>query len=506
MSIADASLRLISADESDNPFLTGLDLPEMAHDIVAKIARNPFRSAGWRQRHQDLSLIGEYLKMVVAPTHQAIDIARLLYSSIRRAYLRRDMRTPEYRRRYYGNSPSDGFSPIQMDGMVIKGITGLGKTHMIEAALRSVPQVIDRGGTIPGMTYLKQVVWLKIEMTEVANLEALVMEIATAIDRALEAHGARSEHYQVATLRGRSAGAKWTDILRVLETHGVGLIVFDEIKYRNFGCASAMRMREDILKLCNRGIAVALAGNPNGFWDETDELLSTSTRESADNLLPSQVARRLSSGGHIRLSPSDGHDHPDWQIYCRALWTCQLLPKIDPPSEEIWSILHMVSAGFPDFAAAAFGAGQVLAARRGHDVLTSSDLLDAARDLPLLKAMAPLIRAFNTKDAMLLRRVEDADVSYFERVWRAAPRLPLADENPKVTFMETPAPAGKEAQELLLRKMSAATKGGVSRSLIHAQREPSALVEAMVPYHLDQLDQIISESGEPRKPDKVGDA
>jgi hypothetical protein len=499
MSDVKTSLKVIAGDDAGNPFLSGLDLPEHAADIVTKIARNPFHSAVWKQSHRDYSLIDSYLKLVVAPTHRAIEIARLLYSAIRRAYVRRDMRTLEYRQRYFGGQTGDNFSPIQMDGMVIKGITGLGKTHMIEAALRSIPQVLVRDRTIPGMTYLWQVVWLKIEMTDVANLEALVMEIANALDRALEAYGVESAHYKMATLRGRSSGAKLTDLLRALETHGVGLIVFDEIKHENFGCDSAMRMREDILKLCNQGIAVALAGNPNGFWDETGELPVVHAKKHAENLLPSQVARRLSKGGHIRLNPSESPDDPDWQIFCRTLWTCQLLPKIGPASLDISHILHKVSAGFPDFGVVAFGAGQVLAAQRGHDALLPSDLLDGAQGSTLLKDMAPLIRAFHTRDSILLRRVEDANATYYDRLWKPAPNLPVSAENPTAGFIETALPIDTKQQESLLRQMAAATKGSVSRTLSRRQREPSATVQEMVPYHLDQLDLIITKKNKTTK-------
>ena len=501
MRFGKAPFKVITGSDPGNPFLQGLILPVSAADIVAAIARDPFRSDSWRARHRDPSMLDDYLEMVVAPTHPAIDIARAFFSAVMRTYERRDMRSAEYRRRYYAARADEGnlLVRLQMNGIIILGITGSGKTHLIDAALMAVPQVIKRHRSIPTLELLLQIVWIKVDMTDVANLEALAMEMAKALDKAL---GGGDKIYNAVTQRGRSVGAKFSDVMRHMETYGVALIVFDEIKQTNFSGDKAARIREAMLKLCNSGFSVALAGNPLGFWtdlEDADLIVDASSKISTQ--LPSQVARRLTAGGKIRLDPAEDITDPDWRILVDTIWPCQLVPDVAPLSPDIDRLLHVASGGIPAFLKAVFSAAQQLALNRGHTAMALNDIQDAADKLPLLRSMAPLIRAFNTKDPVLLRQVADVDQAYYDRRWRRQSTASPSHVAPIAGLVEVPQTPDGAEQEAILRKLSAATRGGLTRSANRSARSPSAVIRDMVPYHLDQLDQII-DAGENDKKSK----
>lgn len=73
-------------------------------------------------------------------------------------------------------------------GVVVLGLTGLGKTFLLVAALSTIPQTIERTG-IPGMSSVIQITWIRIDMSSIASIEALAEQIIRAVDDALDAGG-----------------------------------------------------------------------------------------------------------------------------------------------------------------------------------------------------------------------------------------------------------------------------------------------------------------------------
>lgn len=399
-----------SADEQPlNPLLESLPDPKVDTDLVRLLAYDPFRDPIWKQENGDPLRLPDHLRTVYIPTKKSLEIASAFYSCVRNGYIRRNPYLPAVWSSFYNLEEVhmvSGTGPVYPNCMVLSGITGLGKSHIVLRVLSTLPQTIHHIDFGPHFASLTQIVWLYIDMSTGAGIKALLLEILNKIDDTLMS---RTNYAEQNSKERISVERLINNTIRVLKTHFCGVIVLDEIQKQNFGQKSGSeRVRNFLLKLLNTGIPIILVGNPLGLKFEENK------GESA------QLSRRLQAHAKVRIDPANGHDDSDWKILVRGLWRCQILPVIAPLHEDIQRALYSLTGGFPDFLSALLAAGQCLAIKRDADFLSEELLRDAARSHPLLQEMKPLIDAFVLRDLVRLQRFSDIDHEYYQELWSKA--------------------------------------------------------------------------------------
>ena len=140
-------------------------------------------------RHQGRALTDEYQKIFV-PTHQAIRIADRILATMFNGLERRNPTWPEVQRwinstqQWHGRSVDQvPWNPVQAKGMILEGMTGIGKSHIVERVLSLLPQVVDhepKGAW--GMLKLRQLVWLKVPMPADHTRRGLLVSILAEME------------------------------------------------------------------------------------------------------------------------------------------------------------------------------------------------------------------------------------------------------------------------------------------------------------------------------------
>lgn len=396
-----------------NPLLADLHLPDTDQEIIKAIANDPFRNPDWLASHQNVRQIKTYLQAVVIPTPKTIKISCLIFEMIHAGYIARDPWDAGIMREY--NSATPSLDPVQHTGVgggVIQGITGHGKTHRIKAALRSLPQIVVRNSSIPSLKKASQIVYLYVEMTTATSLEALLLEITTQIDDLLQEGGRLIREFET---KGRLLESKMNSVLRSMRTYFVGILVIDEIQRLNFAMAPA-RIRQFLMKVMNSSIPVLLSGNPLGFK-------FFEKMEDGEKGEPSQLWRRLTAYGNIRLDPCPEPDDkdvdPELKALLRGLWRCRLKPENIPLDDSFYRLFWWGSGGFPDFLV------KIWAGLQEHQSTAHTRQLDESvidhvlkGELCSLRVMIPLIEAFRNRDVIALRHISDVDWEYYAELWR----------------------------------------------------------------------------------------
>jgi len=114
------------------------------------------------------------------PTAQTLEIALSLQKMILEGYAQRDPTLATSRRLIYIGGQLKGLTlaetewwPSFASGMVIDGITGVGKSQVIDRFLSLYPQTIEHEhNDACGWRSLKQLCWLKIHISPTAHREA----------------------------------------------------------------------------------------------------------------------------------------------------------------------------------------------------------------------------------------------------------------------------------------------------------------------------------------------
>ncbi|MCZ8222047.1 MAG: AAA family ATPase [Acidovorax sp.] len=180
-------------------------------------------------------------------------------------------------------------------GMILKGMTGSGKTALIERTLEIIAphQVIDHEDCEAwGMYGLKQCVYLRIDHASNGTRGGLLKRILHGLDEALGT-GYFQQHQRTGNI-----DSLLVVVCKLLVHHRVALLCIDEKQQSNFQDSPwALEFVLFYMQLMNLGVSVVLAGNPLAF-----EQLESS----------SQVMRRFSVGGDHALKPATSVIEPWW--------------------------------------------------------------------------------------------------------------------------------------------------------------------------------------------------
>ena len=337
----------------DNPLLAadGLSsIPIWLNDrkaLAMALANSPVPYAGGAMvNHDNRALATDDYSKIFVPTTQSLKIAAAMLRVIYQEFQRRNPREAETQkllntahilaRQNYERPP---WNPIQAKGMILEGVTGIGKSHIIKRIQHLLPQVVkhEADGSW-GVFRLTQLVWLTVPMPADHTRKGLLASILAEMDRVMGTD-------YVPNLIRSSSRIEYliVHVMQALIQHRCGMLVIEEAQESNLGSKIfSSDFLNFFLRLLNYGVPIMIVGNPLAF------------RELRTH---AQVEDRFSEGGWFTMTPEFGPEAPQWQkAWIPGLWSPSLLDEPDAPFDPIpelpvandWaSLLWQLTGGIP---------------------------------------------------------------------------------------------------------------------------------------------------------------
>ena len=393
-------------DIASNPLLEGLFAPKTRVEWAEHLRYDPRAEWGVLKSSQVVLAVNQ-IRRVFAPTATQAEAACALYEMLYQGLIARDPRLAVNRQRVYEHGRFKGtklsdlpWFPTYAAGMMLRGITKQGKSHVVQRVLDAIPQTFVRPKNEEcGWIELKQLVHMTVPMPSDSSRKGFLLSAFMEIDRLLGTTYATD--YGGKTL---SVEIQLVALLNVLGAHRCGLFVVEEAQAENL--ATAKFGREFVLfflRVLNFGIPMLLIGNPRAF-EEIDK--------------NSQDLSRLSDAGSFALDPVTHHMSPMWRRDIMPhLWGWTLGIE-DAPIEHVNRIVWEYTGGFPGYVARLRRETLLECRRKGLDRVEECHIHAAYRSASMTP-LHPIIEAFSKKDVLALRTLKDVPVAYFERKWAA---------------------------------------------------------------------------------------
>lgn len=396
----------------ENPLLSPLGSRISYQDLSKKLSNRPlcdYSLAGLDTDARE-ELLVLYLQNFV-PTANSIEIFAALQTLHREHYWRRHPRNPtvlrdrariaQISRMADADIKSLPWLSNPASGMIIKGITGTGKSSVINRYTDLLTAKVHEhtDNAIPGFEYVKQIVWLKIDMSSDGSRDGFLTSILLEVDNLLDTNYAKqySGRYSIDKLA--------VMVAVILSTHLCGMLIIEEIQEKNFNNSKWRNpLTTFFLRVLNFGIPTVLIGNPLGF---------TELEKSSQNI------RRLSSGGIFEALPYLKNDDEDFQYLVQQTSTFSVMENTSAVGNEYFrQVAYAYSGGITDFVVRLNVESQRVALHCG-DKEVLPEHIDAAFEGPHFKSNHSLIAGLANRDPDRLYECDDVPVERFINIWIA---------------------------------------------------------------------------------------
>lgn len=368
-----------------NPLLRDLPLEIAWQEWLERLWLNPFQGEDIESMspvRRDL-ILDQYERLYV-PSASTAEIAYKIHRMLMGGLIDRHPHSPEHKRQIYALSRAGEDARFKFPefsarprGMLIKGVTKLGKSRLVERVLDQYPQVIlRRRDEQAGWLELRQLVYLVIPMPSDASKSGFLMNAFIELDKALGTSYSRE-----ATIRNATIDIQLVKLLALLVQHRCGLLVIEE--GQEYHDLTAVKFGHSyhtfFLRVLNTGIPTILIGNPKAF----DELNSSS-----------QLMGRLSNPGARELTPCLSASHCEWvEDHVPGIWGTNLLPEPDEPIPDLEQFLWERTGGFVHYLSMLRREATRLAWARG-DTRLSRDHIDLAMRSTTMQVGARIITSY----------------------------------------------------------------------------------------------------------------
>jgi len=357
------------------------------------------------------------------PTTQAIRIADRILRLLHQGLECRNPRLPQVQR--WINSTQQWldrriddlpWNPTQAQGMLLEGITGIGKSHVVERVLYFIPQVVDHEPQGDwGMLRLRQLVWLKVHMPADHTRRGLLVSMLTEMDKVLG-----TDYVERLVRPSVSIEVLMVKVMHQLAQHRCGMLIIEEAQDQNMGSKTFSRdFLNFFLRILNWGVPVLLMGNPLAF-----------------NILKkhAQDADRFSEGGWFTLLPEVGPESDIWKrLWIPGLWSPCLLDQADAefspveacPAAHDWaSFLWQLTGGLPRQLAHLRTEVMDCSLINKKERVTSEWVMWVFDHSPIFSVVRARNKALANHDLKALMDYEDLPLDLLRQHWRNTAQMP----------------------------------------------------------------------------------
>lgn len=456
MSTPDNPLRKALDRFNHNPLIAALPKRATPVELASKLRFCPITPENLQgiPIHDRFTLLKSY-KDTFVPTTQSLSICLSLQQMIFDGYAQRDPTLVESKKFIYSGGQLKGFKlaetewwPSFSSGMVIDGITGVGKSQIIDRFLSLYPETVEHHHNEDcGWRSLKQLCWLKIHMPSDGSRGGFLEGAFRALDQALG-----TNYSQQYSSRSWSVEKLLVVFLHLLAVHRCGLLVIEEAQEKNLSQSPFSRdFVTFFLRLLNWGIPTLLIGNPLAFGNLRDF---------------SQDVDRFSDGGWHHLLPTLDPASEEWrEDWMPGLWSPTLLERpdaeytpfsSDPIDQSLAGFVWRRTGGVPRYLARLRAEVQEAALRSGLQRVTPA-LVDAVyRSSPKMIEIHARIDALALKDWRALERYSDIPSNVFHKLW--APFSAADDEVHHMAPVKAAKKEGGSTNRHTTRRKPMATK------------------------------------------------
>lgn len=243
------------------------------------------------------------------------------------------------------------------DTMLLHGLSGLGKSTMLEHTLYLIPQVIQHTSYKRKTFRETQILYVKFSIPPDGERKGLLLSFFRAIDSIVGTKYFTQYCGINVSIDSMRAGV---DI--VCKKYWIGLIIIDELQNLNIA-SSAVKTK--ILQLFDE--ISNLTKVPIIKIGTNDSLLLFSGKFTS--------SRRADSAGSIEMKRYERND-TDWGNMCDVAWVRQWIKKPTPMTEEIRDLIYQLTQGIPSCLFRLFTLANIEAIASGTEKIDKSLLID----------------------------------------------------------------------------------------------------------------------------------
>ncbi len=385
-----------------NPLIEALPPFRQAGELIHEFGRYPCITSDERKlpkaaRMLAISRLGAYLEPL--PCH--LDVIEKIGLIVRAGYTHRNPLKDGYRRwlvglyrdAMSGEIRALGHStPSTAPSFALFGVSGVGKSTVVERALSFLPQIIrhERHRFV-------QVVWMKLDCPLDGSLKQLLRGMLAKFDDML------GTSYRKSIGRSRTIDELILDVAKIAAQHHLGVLVIDEIQ--NLLDASGVgqaKMLNFFVTFANEAkIPVVTVGTPRALG-----LLERTFRE----------ARRVGDQGtYVWDALSKGEE---WMHFLGRLWEYQWTAQVASLTPALESCMYKHTQGIHALVVRLFQLTQLQAIGDGTECISEALIEDVASRM--FKLVAPMLAALRAGNKEAIKNYEDLLIKLDKDVDREA--------------------------------------------------------------------------------------
>jgi len=275
-------------------------------------------------------------------------------------------------------TPPPNFAKCR-SGAYLTGLSGIGKTTIVERILATYPQTIVHEKYHDRQFTQSQVVWLKLDCPHDGSLKQLCLSFFSALDHAL---GGATDYYGQITKCRMGVEGYVTLMTRLCHTYHIGLLVIDELQHLTEAPRGGEKKTLNfLLNLMNSiGVPILLLGT-----FESASIFSKTFRN----------ARRVSFAGPLIIDRYS-KDDPRFRLLIETIWHYQWTKQPVVLDDKMIEAIYESSQGITDVIVNIYMLNQQFAILDSKEAFTDGDVRKAiSNHCPIL---APAINALRSGD------------------------------------------------------------------------------------------------------------
>lgn len=385
-----------------NQLIEALPAVQEPGELLVSLSSKPAFALEQRQlpTSQRLQML-KSLSSFLFPLERHIALATELDSLLRNGYVSRRPATPEHAMKMmqiheqthiHGTYALQDLSHWeQQSGLLLIGVSGMGKTRFIKRWASRLPKVIYH----PEL-HIYQIPVLHIELpADGESVTGLCAAIFAAIDKLIPG----SNYVETYSLRGRPTVEQLIRrVEAVMHAHCVGMLICDEVQNLSNAGKSKGRLMTELVSMSNLlSIPLVFIGT-----NKAAKLFGLDFRKS----------RRVSGFGsqhwerlHEGIRREDGALASEWRDFLAFMWRFQWTRHDAALTEEIRATMYQCCQGVIDIAIKLFAAAQARAILDGTEQIQVRHIRESFKED--FKLIQPMVEELRRNDATTLSLYED---------------------------------------------------------------------------------------------------